>query len=102
MYQGDTPFELSYTIKDENGENKVLTDYVYKAINAWGDSHSSEGVYYSANEFYDVAKPSIIDNGFIKVENELSDETILTYFEKQVKEAPKQEDNSEEEIPNCV
>lgn len=102
IYKGNEPFELSYPIKNDEGENIIITDYVYKAINAWGDSHSSEGVYFSANEFYDVAKPSVIDNGFIRVENEFSDESILSYFEKPLKQTNKPEDSSNEEIPTCI
>jgi len=48
--------------------------FVYKAINAWGDS-------YRANEFYNIARKSVIDNGFLKVENEVSDATMVAYFE---------------------
>jgi len=40
--------------------------FVFKMINAWGDS-------YKANEFYDVARPSKIDNGFLKVEQSYSE-----------------------------
>lgn len=37
-------------------------NYVYYMVNAWGDG-------FRANEFYDIMKPSVIENGFIKVEN---------------------------------
>ena len=43
---------------------------VHKAINALGDS-------FRANEFYSFAKESIIDNGMIKVENEVMDAQIV-------------------------
>jgi len=45
---------------------------VYKAINAWGDS-------FRANEFYDGANKSKIDNGFMKV-NEVDDREIVSAF----------------------
>jgi hypothetical protein len=48
------------------------TFIVYKAINAWGDS-------FRANEFYDFATKSKIDNRFIKVD-EVSDDTIKSAF----------------------
>jgi hypothetical protein len=48
------------------------TFIVYKAINAWGDS-------FRANEFYDFANKSKIDNGFIEVD-EVSDDTIKSVF----------------------
>jgi hypothetical protein len=51
----------------------VYLNYVYKMINAWGDS-------FRANEFYDVAKESVIDNNFLKVPNEAADEGIVDKF----------------------
>jgi hypothetical protein len=94
--QYGTPYTIDFSIGDT-----LISDYVYKAINAWGDSHSSDGVYFSANEFYNVAKPSIIDNGFIKVEKEASDESILSYFESPTKEVVEDEDDSNSNLPNC-
>jgi hypothetical protein len=46
---------------------------IYKSINAWGD-----GIY--AKEFYNVPQESVIDNGFIKSDESITDETILSYF----------------------
>lgn len=96
VYQGDEAFTVSFQIPG----GPVISDYVYKMINAWGDSHSSDGIYFSANEFYSEAKPSVIDNGFIKVPKEMSDATILTYFNNSIQkpEAMKGED----EIPSCA
>ena len=72
-------------------EGKVYLKHVYKMINAWGDS-------FRAKEFYNVARPSVIDNGFMKVEatsrteiigntpvefktsGEVSDAQVATYF----------------------
>ena len=45
----------------KNKKGVIVENFVYKMINAWGDS-------FRANEFYDVIRPSEIDNGFIKVE----------------------------------
>jgi len=60
-------------------------NFVYKHINAWGDS-------FRANEFYDYERPSKLDNGFEKLykvtENrkaisaEVSDNDIVTIFDK--------------------
>jgi len=47
--------------------------FVYKAINALGDS-------FRANEFYSSAKESIIDNGMMKV-NEVMDAQVVAAFE---------------------
>lgn len=49
--------------------------FVYKPINALGDS-------FRANEFYTEAKESIIDNRMMKVENEVIDEQIIPYMVK--------------------
>ena len=53
---------------------------VYKAINAWGDS-------FRANEFYDGANQSKIDNGFMKVK-EASDSAINSAFMSTQKTPP--------------
>jgi hypothetical protein len=66
VYSGNDP--MIYPGKKGN------TQFIYKMINAWGDS-------FRANEFYNVARKSVINNGFIPVENEVSDETIIAYFE---------------------
>ena len=66
VYSGNDP--LIYPDKRGNPQ------YIYKMINAWGD-----GI--RANEFYDNVRKSVIDNGFIPVENEVSDGTIISYFE---------------------
>ena len=51
-------------------------NYVYQAINAWGD-----GV--NANEFYDTPQKSKISNGFIEVDEKLRLEDIVDiYFPK--------------------
>jgi hypothetical protein len=47
--------------------------YIYQAVNAWGARER-------AQEFYDVEKPSEIDNGFIKVRNVAADERIINIF----------------------
>ena len=71
VYDGTTP--LSFL-------NKFGTPtYVYKMINAWGDSRRVGENYFSANEFYAVAKKSVIDNGFIQP-NEVEDDAITPYF----------------------
>jgi hypothetical protein len=48
-------------------KGKVYKNFVYKHINAWGDS-------FRANEFYNFIRPSVLDNDFIKVEEKF-DET---------------------------
>jgi hypothetical protein len=68
VYVGNDP--LIYPGRKGNAQ------YIYKMINAWGDS-------LRANEFYDTARKSVIENGFLKVDNEVSDETIAAYFGEQ-------------------
>jgi len=78
-------------VVDNYGTPLLHTDYkgtpyfVYKAINAWGDS-------FRANEFWDVDHKSVIDNGFIKVED-VDNNVIITKFlaDKKVKPAQKKD-----------
>jgi hypothetical protein len=55
-----------------SSSGEVYVNYVYQAINAWGDS-------FRANEFYSTARQSKIDNGFIKVK-EISPLDVISYF----------------------
>ena len=68
-------------VKDKAGNPLIYTteskgvmyeNFVYQAINAWGDS-------FRANEFYTSPRQSKIDNGFIKVK-EVGAEKIIPYF----------------------
>lgn len=68
-----TPLETQYTSHTEDGD-VIVKQYVYKAINAWGDGPR-------ANEFYTNEKASIIDNGFIKVRG-VDNSTIIDIFMK--------------------
>ena len=54
-------------------ESKGKQYYIYQAVNAWGARER-------AQEFYDVEKPSEIDNGFIKVTNVAADQKIVNMF----------------------
>jgi hypothetical protein len=62
------PLVHTYT----NSKGVVREYYVYKMVNAWGDS-------FRANEFYSVGRPSVIDNRFIKTK-ETSDGPIINAF----------------------
>lgn len=82
-------FKKVYTINENNErvplvqkseyQGKEYFNYVYKMINAWGDS-------YRAQEFYEknfpldpistVSRPSVLDNGFLKVVREVEDSEI--------------------------
>jgi len=77
-----------------NADGKI--NYIYKAINAWGDGKW-------ANEFYAIPQKSVIDNGFIKIEDELkvTDAQIMSHFGVISKEevAPIEEENDLEDVP---
>ena len=49
--------------------------FVYKAINAWGDG-------YRANEFWNTDHKSVIDNGFVQVEDVSDGIIVSTFLEK--------------------
>jgi hypothetical protein len=53
-------------------DDRVYSNYIFQAINAWGDS-------FRANEFYSIPKKSVINNGFIKV-TEVEPSKIISYF----------------------
>jgi hypothetical protein len=82
-YKNKGLFEKVY---DDFGKPYVTTDYqgkeyfVYKAINAWGDS-------FRANEFWATDHKSVIDNGFIQVEDVNNNLIINKFAEKEVKKA---------------
>jgi hypothetical protein len=61
---------LTQVTQSKNG--MVYTKYIYKAINAWGDS-------FRAQEFYTTNQQSVLDNGFDKV-NEVEDEIIVDIY----------------------
>jgi hypothetical protein len=65
---------LTYT---ETYKGKSTTKYVYKLINLYGDGAL-------ASEYYLDFQPSVLDNGTVKIANEIPDADILNYF------APKQ------------
>lgn len=63
----------SYTIKDKQGNIQRTGKTLYfKQINAWGDS-------FRLQEYYQNPQQSVVDNGFVKI-NELSDEYIVSLF----------------------
>jgi hypothetical protein len=61
---------LIHSYTNSNGELKEY--FVYKLVNAWGDS-------YRANEFYDYERSSIIENGMMKTEY-IDDSIIVDAF----------------------
>ena len=81
---------LFQKVKDDYGTPLVTKDkknneyFIYKAVNAWGDS-------YRANEFYETDHKSIFDNGFMQVKDVDNNVIINKFLEKAVKKtAPKE------------
>jgi len=66
--QNADPLIHSYT----NSKGELKQYYVYKMINAWGNS-------FSANEFYATGRSSVIDNRFLKAK-EVSDAPVINAF----------------------
>ena len=66
--QNADPLIHSYT----NSKGELKEYYVYKMINAWGNS-------FSANEFYATGRSSVIDNRFLKAK-EVSDAPVINAF----------------------
>ena len=65
---------LTYTeIKGEEEETK----HVYKLINLYGDGAL-------ASEYYLNFRPSVLDNGTVKISNEIPDADIINYFAPQL------------------
>jgi hypothetical protein len=77
VYNGNEALTLTNTIPvktaDGNYVYKKIEEYIYKQINAWGDS-------FRANEFYSIPRTSVIENGFLEVEKEVVDEEVAKYF----------------------
>jgi len=77
VYNGTEALKTSNVITVKNAEGdyvkKKLENFIYKQINAWGDS-------FRANEFYNVSRTSVIENGFVEVEKEASDMEVAKYF----------------------
>jgi hypothetical protein len=59
-------------VYESGSVDNPYVNYVYQAINAWGDS-------YRANEFYNKGQQSVIETNFIQVE-EVDPSKILPYF----------------------
>ena len=67
----------------EGKDGEIYQKYVYKAINAWGDS-------FRAQEYYTTGQQSVLDNGFDKV-NEVEDDDIVKIYKGDVTPVSKAE-----------
>jgi len=75
-------------------EGDLKEYYVYKAINAWGES-------YRANEFYLTDKQSVIDNGYIKV-NDVDNTEIIDLFKGKRRKTVSQKAFTEKVVNNKI
>jgi hypothetical protein len=102
---------LARRVETITGEPITVTTYnefghpqdkvVYIAVNAWGD-----GI--RAQEFYSEARKSEFNNGYIKIENEMSNDEVLSVLRPDAK-APSPTDNEkggnddvQDKINNCL
>jgi hypothetical protein len=73
------PLIQESTYKDKNGQEIIYYNYVYKAINAWGDSFRAQEFYgknFPLDPLSTTSRPSVLDNGFMKVAREVEDSEI--------------------------
>ena len=73
-------------------------EHVYKLVNLYGD-----GQY--GSEYYDSFKPSEMNNGSVKIANEIPDADIIRFFGTRIEEKDPVEENKElnnNEIDNVI
>lgn len=98
---------LARRVDNADGEPIIVTTYneygypqervLFTAINAWGD-----GI--RAQEYYSQSQKSIFPNGYIKVENELSNDEILPLIEadERAPSQPSTDEGTQDKINNCL
>ena len=64
--------------KEDNGE--MVEQYIYKQVNLYGDGRF-------ASEYYMDNRPSVLNNGTIKVENEISNDAIISAYSPKAADA---------------
>ena len=72
VYTRDANNKIVPLTQVTESDGTVYTKYIYKAINAWGDS-------FRAQEFYTTNQQSVLDNGFDKI-NEVEDDVIVKIY----------------------
>ena len=66
-------------IQESTYEGKTYFNYVYKMVNAWGDSYRAQEFYgknFPLDPTSTTSRPSVLDNGFMKVMREVEDSEI--------------------------
>lgn len=93
VYAFNEKGEYGPLIQTSEYQGKIYENYIYKAINAWGDS-------FRAQEFYDSPQPSVLDNGFDKEKVELNDADIASVLNStDTKEPKKKKENKPKDLP---
>ena len=85
VYRTDENGKVTEPLIDlvEGKNGKVYENYVYKAINAWGDGYKAQELYdrlHPLDPTSTVGQQSVFDNGFIKVD-EVEDAVIIDAFD---------------------
>jgi hypothetical protein len=72
VYTENTKGERTPLLHITEDKGVVYTKYIYKAVNAWGDS-------FRAQEFYTTNQQSVLNNGFDKI-TEVEDDVIVGLY----------------------
>ena len=80
--KGRRPLIQRSTGKDKEGNTVIYEKYIYKAINAWGDSYRANEFYgklYPSDDASTLGQASVLDNDYMKVE-EAEDSDIVKIY----------------------
>jgi hypothetical protein len=82
------PLVQTSTFKGKDGVERTYFNFIYKMVNAWGDSFRAQEFYgktFPDQPLSTVSRPSVLDNGFMKVAREVEDSEIeLTLLGQEV------------------
>jgi hypothetical protein len=82
------PLVQTSTYKGKDGVERTYFNYIYKMVNAWGDSFRAQEFYgkeFPLERLSTTSRPSVLDNGFMKVAREVEDSEIeLTLLGQEV------------------
>ena len=85
-YLNGEPVKYSFT----NNKDQLETKYVYKLVNLYGD-----GRY--ASEYYEDFRPSVFNNGTVKIDNEIPDGDIIKFYGGDITKKISENKKSEED-----
>jgi hypothetical protein len=67
------------TFQETNYKGETITKHVYKLINLYGDGNL-------VSEYYTDNRKSVLNNGTVKIDREIPDSDIITYFSEKSKQ----------------